>query len=246
MDMDQNYIGDVDDTGPRTPQKMYFDGNEEKVILKWHPNPEPNVIGYNVYRKPPQEKIFKRQSLSYPTVIDPEFSYLGAVEGTAYKISAVNIYLKESALSDAVVYQKPAPANRVVVSTVACGPGDSVKVPVDLYSQSKLTQFSFTVNYDPNIATFKSVEIPKINGEPIITLESNVISKGIIQISGKTQKGKTIQPAGTLLKLVFSVHKTAKTNCPLKISKASSELKDFALKNGMIEITTKIREWIEY
>jgi exo beta-1,2-glucooligosaccharide sophorohydrolase (non-reducing end) len=93
--------GALDEVAPSTPTNLTVKAEDSHFDLAWTPNPEPDLVGYRIYRSwdgTNFEPVATRPGDSRRCV-----DFVGGPDKTgAYKVSAVDLGDNESALSDAV------------------------------------------------------------------------------------------------------------------------------------------------
>lgn len=99
IDTDRNNIGDACEALPAVPRELKVASSDHGVSLFWKVNPEPNILGYNVYRKTPAKPYFVRVGSAFPTVLEASYELNPCIDSSEYKVSAVNFFLRESAYS---------------------------------------------------------------------------------------------------------------------------------------------------
>ena len=96
FDANRNWIGDACEGLPATPSGLSVSMSGTQLALAWTPSQTREVIGYNVYRRGAGESDFARLGRSYPTVLATAFEENGCFAWTAYQVTAVDLYMKES------------------------------------------------------------------------------------------------------------------------------------------------------
>lgn len=101
--LDNLYIikaGGTVSTDPQIPQKLSVKGHDRRIDLKWQPNPENDLQGYYIYRRPAGNPAFVRlNNTPYQFYIYSDFT--GENDRTYdYYVTAVNLAFRESLPSD--------------------------------------------------------------------------------------------------------------------------------------------------
>ena len=98
---------------PASPPTGLFAVFQEKgVALRWNENPEPDIAGYDIYRREEGEKIFRKintQLIKEPYFLDPTAN---PQESYAYRLRAVDSSGKESDFSQEAEVSPEPPAPR--------------------------------------------------------------------------------------------------------------------------------------
>jgi Tol biopolymer transport system component/fibronectin type 3 domain-containing protein len=93
-------VGDV--VAPAAPLNLIATASDSDITLSWLVNPEPDVVGYNVYRETPQGLL----KLNALVVTDPTYTDTQLPNGSyTYRVTAVDTVGNESEPSDAAVVQ---------------------------------------------------------------------------------------------------------------------------------------------
>ncbi len=101
-DADLNFIGDACESLPALPQSINVSFLDSALHLSWKAKNGQNILGYNIYRKTPTKPYLVRLGDSYPTVLESHFTDSHCLDSAKYRITTVNIYLRESGYSKAL------------------------------------------------------------------------------------------------------------------------------------------------
>ena len=104
FDTNRNHRGDACEVPPAAPSGLSVSVAERVAILSWSASPTTNIVGYNLYRRMQEQKDFARLGVSFPTTLaDTSFPDIECRDGTIYTVSAVDLYMRESPLSEGVL-----------------------------------------------------------------------------------------------------------------------------------------------
>ena len=104
FDTNRDHRGDACEVLPTAPNTLSVSVVQHVAILSWNESSTSNVVGYNLYRRLPQHTDFSRLGRSYPTTLaETSFSDTECSDGSIYTVSSVDLYMRESLLSEGVV-----------------------------------------------------------------------------------------------------------------------------------------------
>ncbi|MCH8333917.1 putative Ig domain-containing protein [Candidatus Sumerlaeota bacterium] len=190
-----------------TPTGLISLAGADSILLRWELNPEPHLLGYNVYRDSSPDGAFTTKLNSLPVPI-PEYIDRDVTPGDTfcYKITAISSIEAESPKSESTC--AVGSLITAFLRDMRAPAGESVRLRVGLDNASGVAENSamtVRVGYDPAILTPTAVEktfltqgflfIDNIAGTP----------DGVVNITGISTTGATISGEGRILDILFDV-----------------------------------------
>ncbi|MCH8332866.1 hypothetical protein IIC65_02945, partial [Candidatus Sumerlaeota bacterium] len=196
-------------SGPAaTPEGLSAVAGAASILLAWDPNPEPDLLGYHVYRDTTETGTFDTRLTNSP-LASPHYTDADVIAGQnyCYRVSAVRGSGLESAKSPPVC----ATAGAVVatMSDIRAPAGSIARLRINLSNATGVTGngLDVTLTYDSSLLTPTEVERSVLLQEFIFT--SNLGIAGEVLLSGVAAEGVTITGEGHILDVLFEVSAAA-------------------------------------
>jgi hypothetical protein len=129
-DRNRDYIGDACQRPPAAPGGLSATREGQAVQLIWSASPEPNVVGYNLYRQLEGETKFRFLGSDWPSGVDTTFmdADRAADASASYVVAAVNRYGYESSWTASVTVSAAQPTAEILTEAK---PGEAADLQLD-------------------------------------------------------------------------------------------------------------------
>jgi hypothetical protein len=187
------------------PTGLKATGGADSILLRWNPNPESNLVGYNIYRDTSPNGAFLTRLNITPLSV-PQYFDSSVQRGVTYhyRVTAVIDTMQESDPSD--------PASAVAGSITAWmpdtrSPANTVFIlPINLSYATGISGngMDIQVTYDPSVLT--PLEVQKtILTQDLMIIDNLSIVSGQLNISGISTSNIVITGEGHILDISFHV-----------------------------------------
>jgi len=191
------------------PKGLKATAGADSIKLKWAPNPESFLKGYNVYRKG-QLDISFIDKLNADPVQGTDYIDQGLAFGELwyYRITAVDISGGESPMTNPVWAK--AGSLRMWISDYRGKPGDDVSLRVNIENCQGIAAekgINIDITYDPGMIICTGLEKTAITNDLYVVLDS--AEGGHVRISALGAPGSKLRGEGHMFDLKFRVSGSA-------------------------------------
>ena len=199
---------------PAVPTGLKALSGADRVVVKWKPNREPDLVGYNVYRSPSINGTYHRLNTSDGSIAESRFVDLTAAnDDYYYKVSAFDSEDLESAHTRPLLAEK----GLIVVwlPSVTGSAGNEVRIPVNVEEAGGIdltdSGLQIDVTYDDTILDSSSITVERTALTSEVSLNPDTATSGEISIVGTGSVGLVGQ--GHLFDIVATIQGGAQNGC---------------------------------
>ncbi|MBI4559039.1 MAG: IPT/TIG domain-containing protein, partial [Candidatus Hydrogenedentes bacterium] len=198
-------------SGPQPPTGINAVAGAGVVLLRWRPNTEPDLLGYNVYRGDNLNGPFSR--LNSVPVSDTRYEDTTVTNGLDYYYELTAVDADENESSPSLLVH--AVSGQIVVTTpdVSGGQGDEIRIPINVANATGIDPAGIDIDfrYDAALVHVAGIRVERTAITAQVFPQINTNEPGRIRISA-VGSADTLRGEGHL----FDIYMTITEDAPLE------------------------------